>query len=915
MINAPRVPHMRPYEQTPPSSPVKKKPRLSSPENAAQSSSQEQLDAALDNSFVLPNLGFSKANALLSAGISNSSGVNDDPDNPFTNQLPKVTKASSVLSGLGFASASSIKFDATQSAERSPPSEFSKEQDYEAWFKPATSISSLGFQTATFASASSVAPSSAGFVSIRSQTTLAPSATALAKAQARLEEIWNEDSTGSENIDPSTQIKDQFATPASISAQPTFNRPALQTLDNGAQTPSTPTPAGFSRPSIPSKPQAVDQLRARQKPFKSPLLKNTSGLSFVGSPLNPGVGTANAASVSSQRPMPTIPSTPFKSILSPAKLSSFQTPVRAPMNIPRTTPAPFVTPFKSGMRPGEPGWAKLQDSMKKGGSHSIIRSHTVLPHTYPNSSKQKITNHIKSFFDLRPPPNRKTLADSGMRPQQFDQEDFELMDINIRELQQVTPTLAAYYSFHTASTLPPSQKDQTVQILGPEAALKQLHDLGCTLATKAWVDNHWGLVLWKLAGMVALDPDSESDPRTKRWCWTEVKRQLLYRYERELNRAKRPALRLIVTQDAPAALPLTLCVSGISWVETEGGRGVTYPELEVTDGWYRLRAKIDAPMVRAVKRGIIRVGRKIGVAGAKLDSERKEPQEILDAYNSVNLVLSGNSSHLLSWDAKLGFVRGPCISTMHSLTPDGGSIAAMDVVVVKTHAVAFIEFFVDASGRKRREGPRGEAEEMKINEEWKKKRDREASKFRAEFEKKVARYESYIDKLERRAGNHFRPHHDDEPPDHIEKLYDQLEEHDDAIGLLSRIGAQDAGWLAGYTRRCLASECERAGEEIARELEAACPPRDIRSFRVLVVEDSRTCRRPANRHAQLTVWDVLGLTLFEGAKPGAIEVGSRFLITNLIIQQQGAWMGNGPGSQIFLSTTRASRWRKLKASD
>jgi breast cancer 2 susceptibility protein len=37
----------------------------------------------------------------------------------------------------------------------------------------------------------------------------------------------------------------------------------------------------------------------------------------------------------------------------------------------------------------------------------------------------------------------------------------------------------------------------------------------------------------------------------------------------------------------------------------------------------------------------------------------------------------------MPWDAKLGFTKGPSIATMHSLTPDGGPIAAMDVVVVK----------------------------------------------------------------------------------------------------------------------------------------------------------------------------------------------------------------------------------------
>lgn len=44
------------------------------------------------------------------------------------------------------------------------------------------------------------------------------------------------------------------------------------------------------------------------------------------------------------------------------------------------------------------------------------------------------------------------------------------------------------------------------------------------------------------------------------------------------------------------------------------------PELEVTDGWYRLRATVDPPLARAISRGVVRVGRKIAVAGAKVNA-------------------------------------------------------------------------------------------------------------------------------------------------------------------------------------------------------------------------------------------------------------------------------------------------------
>lgn len=109
--------------------------------------------------------------------------------------------------------------------------------------------------------------------------------------------------------------------------------------------------------------------------------------------------------------------------------------------------------------------------------------------------------------------------------------------------------------------------------------------------------------------------------------------------------------------------------------------------------------------------------------------------EILEAYNSTKLVISGNSSHLVPWHTKLGFQRGPCVSTLHSLTADGGVVAAMDLMILKVslcstnsienidllfkmYPIAFFEFFEDEDGQRRRDGPRSEIEEAQINEKW-----------------------------------------------------------------------------------------------------------------------------------------------------------------------------------------------------
>lgn len=101
---------------------------------------------------------------------------------------------------------------------------------------------------------------------------------------------------------------------------------------------------------------------------------------------------------------------------------------------------------------------------------------------------------------------------------------------DFNELSQVNLRSAPFYAFTTRFRFPPNPPDPSSSpVLGRSAALEELHAKGCTLAKQAWVDNHWPLVLWKLVGMVALDPINESDPSKKRWCWPEVIRQLMYR--------------------------------------------------------------------------------------------------------------------------------------------------------------------------------------------------------------------------------------------------------------------------------------------------------------------------------------------------------------------------------------------------
>lgn len=97
---------------------------------------------------------------------------------------------------------------------------------------------------------------------------------------------------------------------------------------------------------------------------------------------------------------------------------------------------------------------------------------------------------------------------------------------------------------------------------------------------------------------------------------------LLDSYEREINRAQRSAVKRIQEQDSPPSLPMILCVSAIinspADPASDGENATERQALELTDGWYTIRANVDAPLSRALKSGKLRVGCKIGIAGAKV---------------------------------------------------------------------------------------------------------------------------------------------------------------------------------------------------------------------------------------------------------------------------------------------------------
>lgn len=98
-----------------------------------------------------------------------------------------------------------------------------------------------------------------------------------------------------------------------------------------------------------------------------------------------------------------------------------------------------------------------------------------------------------------------------------------------------------------------------------------------------------------------------------------------YSYEREINQAQRSCIKRIQEQDSPAGLPMVLCVSQLRWDDPPELDDGSIPSgdlvivgLELTDGWYRIRANVDEALKSACERGKIVVGSKLALSGARV---------------------------------------------------------------------------------------------------------------------------------------------------------------------------------------------------------------------------------------------------------------------------------------------------------
>ncbi|RLW08380.1 hypothetical protein DV515_00003166 [Chloebia gouldiae] len=429
------------------------------------------------------------------------------------------------------------------------------------------------------------------------------------------------------------------------------------------------------------------------------------------------------------------------------------------------------------------------------------------------------------------------------------------------------------------------------------------------LITEAWVYNHYRWIVWKLAAMEVSFPREFANR-----CLTPemVLLQLKYRYDLEVDKSKRSAIKKIMERDDAAGKTLVLCISKIISLNTVVSPSSSNKNMEskkaaalieLTDGWYGIRALLDPPLKAFLDRRQLTVGQKIIVHGAELVGPQNGCTP-LEAPESLMLKISANSTRRVRWHTKLGFHRDPrpFPVPLSSLYSEGGAVGCIDVVIQRTYPIQWMEK-TSAGSYVFRNSRAEEREAAKHAEDQQKKLE-------ALFAKIQAEYEKHEERTSRRT-----------PRSRI-VTRQQIRNMQDGAELYEAIqNASDPGYMEGYlsddqlkalkTYRQLMNDKKQTQlqEQFKKALESAeqeengCYKRDVSAVWRLYVVDYR--KQEKHKGAVVSIWrplpDVCSL----------LKEGARYRMFQLSASQ---FRGRADSTNIQLTATKKTQYLQLSVS-
>ena len=264
-----------------------------------------------------------------------------------------------------------------------------------------------------------------------------------------------------------------------------------------------------------------------------------------------------------------------------------------------------------------------------------------------------------------------TQAPSGFRVSSFD-------------LSRVRPDAASVTSSSAADIrlpLPPPMDELTPKLA--VYLLVEKHGAHPGLCTAAWVTNHWRWISLKLAAYERAWPGCFSSGRALHASCMMA--QLRYRYAREHGQGSRPVLRRVAEGDTAPGVAMCLFVAAIRLGEHGGA-----VEVDLCDGWYPFRARLDPSLSACVRSGRLALGDKVLVTGAERGGDETAAPP-LEAYGSMWLTLGVNTCRKAPWHTRLGIHKRLVLTPLRLVRPGGGAVPAVGVTITRVFPMLHME--------------------------------------------------------------------------------------------------------------------------------------------------------------------------------------------------------------------------------
>jgi breast cancer 2 susceptibility protein len=229
-------------------------------------------------------------------------------------------------------------------------------------------------------------------------------------------------------------------------------------------------------------------------------------------------------------------------------------------------------------------------------------------------------------------------------------------------------------------------------------------DRGCNGAwlRNSWIKIHARWVVWKLA---AYERKFSRFLGGHHLTYENLIKDMKSRFEREIVEGIRPPLRKILNSDASPGKMMILVVCQVLPCHeniNSDTQPLQHQFLELSDGWYFIKAELDPKLTKYVQNNLIKVGTKLLVSNAQLvgNEDGVDPLDKRDEVSKSVLQLTANATRLAKWNAKLGFVnssnsRAPkgklLIKRLSDVVEGGGNLPAIQLFVQRVYSLLYYE--------------------------------------------------------------------------------------------------------------------------------------------------------------------------------------------------------------------------------